>query len=351
MRSNMNIEQRLANSAEALDSAVDSYRRSGRTPSVDRTRWLASAAAAAIVIVGVGGIALSATRGSSVPEPATSSATADASVTTTVEPAAAGDVATALLPEPLEAGKSPTDGAGLLGDVNGLVMGLGTRNEMIGFFGGNVSEDEIDACMSAAGFDYARNLTPEEQVADDVRFSVSPAEYAATYGFGVTGWDLGVIPPLQVSPAEYADLHDKQTPEYDDTVRQCSGAFDEDRRAWSDAMTVSVELFRAAIASDERMVAGLAAWRSCVVDAGYDFESPMAMRQTFYDRMAVSNSAQADETLQQVFDDEVRVAVANEPCEIVYNTVQREIIASRFSEFQAMFDAALTSGASPDAQG
>jgi len=36
MRSNMNIEQRLANSAEALDSAVDSYQRDGRTPSVDQ---------------------------------------------------------------------------------------------------------------------------------------------------------------------------------------------------------------------------------------------------------------------------------------------------------------------------
>lgn len=342
----MNIEQRLADSADALDSAIDSYRTSGRTPSVDRTRWLVSAAAAAIVVVGVGGIALSTAGESSAPEPAASSATANAPATTTVEPAAADAPATAALPEPLEAGESPTDGAGLLGDVNGLVMGIGTRNEMIAFLSENVSEDEIDACMNAAGFDYARDLTAEEQVADDVRFSVSPAEYAATYGFGVTGWDLGVIAPLEVSPAQNARLHDTQTPEYYDMVDQCSGRFDEDRHARSDAMTVSVELFRAAIASDERIVAGLATWRACIVDAGYDFESPMAMRQTFYDRLG-----QADETLQQIFDDEVRTAVANEPCEIVYNTVQREVIASRFSEFQAMFDAALTSGASPDAQG
>jgi hypothetical protein len=262
--------------------------------------------------------------------------------TVTLGPSATGPAGPVVV-----AGKIPTDDAALLGYAYALMLQNVTRQEMVAFFSTNIPEDEVASCMSAAGFDYVPGATPEEQVAEDVRYTMSPEEYAATYGLGVTGWQLGILPAVESTdaPAD-AGLSKSQSAAYTQTLGQCRGMFDPARRAFSDAVSTAVDQFRGVVDSDERMVAGLAAWHTCMATAGYEFDTPMTMRDSFYARMNTT-----DENLKQIFDDEVRVAVANVPCEAAYLDVQRDVISSRFTEFKAMFDAALASGAASEAPG
>lgn len=163
--------------------------------------------------------------------------------------------------------------------------------------------------------------------------------YAATFGFGIAGSDLGIIPMIESPINRAADgSSGGEKAAYDQTLGQCRGVFDPERRALFDAMTVTVAMFGGGVNSDERTVSGLAAWKSCLAAAGYEFDTPLAMRESFYLRM------NTDEDLQQIFDDEVRVAVVNVSCEAAYNDVSCEVIW-----FKATFDAYFTASYPYDA--
>ena len=250
-------------------------------------------------------------------------------------------------PDPAIAGSG--EDARLLLYANALVLQVITREEMVAFLSENVSESEIESCMNAAGFEYVPEQTAEENVAEDIRYSVSPEEYAATYGLGITGWDLGVIPPLRPprnQATEWA-MTDSERNAYNAARGQCGGMFDPERRARSNAVNIAAEQFRPVVDADPAAVAALAEWQGCMSSAGYDFDTPMQMQESFYARM----NGGSGESLESIFDDEVRVAVANVPCESAYTSVRREVITTRFAEFKAFFDSALASGAAPEAQG
>ena len=224
-----------------------------------------------------------------------------------------------------------------------------SRDEAVAFLSENVAESEIESCMNEAGFEYIPEQSAEEQVASDLRYSVSPEEYAATYGLGIVGWDLGVIPPLEPPRNQTAEwsMTESEREAYNASLGQCRGVWDPERRAWSDAINVAMEQFRPVVDTDPRMTAGLADWRACMSSSGFEFHSPMQMREGFYARM----NANRTETLETIFADEVRVAVANVSCEAAYDTVRREVITDRLPELKAIFDAALASSAAPEAQG
>jgi len=337
----MDIEQRLAHSGVALDATIESYLAGGR-PGKDRRRWVVSAAAAALVVVGIGGVALLGEGNDRTSGQTATSTLVDVpdSSAPSVGPTPGAEVWS------FEAGQFPTADADLLGFATALMLPSMSGEEALAFFSMNIPEVEIASCMSAAGFDYVPEATPEELVAGDVRYTMSPEAYAATYGFGITGSDLGIIPMIESTINRAADgSGGGEKAAYGQTLGECRGVFDPERRALFDAMTVTVAMFGGVVSSDERMVAGLTAWQSCLAAAGHEYDTPLAMRESFSLRM---NTV---EGLRQIFDDEVRVAVVNVLCEAAYNDVQREVISGRFTEFKGMFDAALASGASPDAQG
>lgn len=337
----MDIERRISQGADTLDAAIESHL-AGRLRRPGRSHWVATVAAATIAFAGVGGLAAMAWRGEASPSQTTTAVMSPAPIDTTST--------TIVPPAALAPGVLPVAGDHLRGFVQALMLQHVERDEMVAFLSTNVPEADVATCMAAAGFDYTPEAAPEEQVAGDVRYSMTPEQYAATYGLGITGWELGLIPPIDPprnQPALSA-LDEAGRTAFARSEAQCREQFDpdDDRWEWSDAVNVAVDLFRAVIDTDERVLNALATWQSCMAAAGYEFETPMAMRESLYARM--NNT---DEALTQIFDDEVRIAVANVSCEADYEAVRRDVITERFGEFQAMFDAALASGASPDAQG
>ncbi|MEP7113186.1 MAG: hypothetical protein ABI862_07965 [Ilumatobacteraceae bacterium] len=95
--------------------------------------------------------------------------------------------------------------------------------------------------------------------------------------------------------------------------------------------------FKARLDADDRSIAAAAAWRSCMRTAGYDYDSPMAMMESFYARM---NSGIGHDALEQLFTEETAVAIANVPCAAAYQAVTRDLAASRYGEFRDLVDAA-----------
>lgn len=243
-----------------------------------------------------------------------------------------------------------SEDARLLVYANALLLERTSREEQVAFLSENIPESEVEECMNAAGFEYVPEQSPEEMVDTDLRNTTTPEEYAAAYGLGITGSDLGIIPALEPPRNHEAawSMTESEQRAYSAARGQCQGAFDPERRAWSDAINIAVNQFRAVLEADDTVAAALADWQACMAGAGFDFETPMQMRETFYRRM---NTANRQEPLEEIFDDEVRVAVANVPCESAYTATYRQAISDRFDEFKTFFETALASGATLEAQG
>ncbi len=329
----MELEDRIAAGASTLDSAIDSY--TEREHDRPARRRLATVAASAVLLAGgVAAIAAIAPR-SGEPRSAGPVATAAPITGPTVPAATSAPVAGPTEPEDPQQARLRTYAMALL-----LDSGL-RREEMVAFLSENVPESEVRTCMEDAGFAYSPGPSPKEEVDADVRFTMAPHEYAAAYGLGIAGWDLGLLPrsPEPGEPAPGAGDAAVQV------LAGCRGIFDPERRATSDAVNAAVGMFRVSLDNDQRTVTALAEWRSCMEAAGFEYGSPQAMRGSFYARITTG------EALEPIFADEVAVAVANVPCEAAYSAVVRTVIDDRFHEFTAMFDAALASGLAPDAQG
>lgn len=224
-----------------------------------------------------------------------------------------------------------------------------SREEAVAFLSENIPENEIESCMNSAGFEYIPEQSPEEMIATDIRYSMSPEEYAAKYGLGIVGADLGVIPPLREPRNQTAEsaMTASERDAYQASLGQCRGMWDPERRSWSNAINVAMEQFRPVVDADPRMATALADWQSCLASAGFDFDSPMQMRESFYARMNTNRT----ESLEAIFDDEIRVAVANVPCEAGHDAARRQVISERLPELKAIVDAARASGAAPEGNG
>lgn len=320
------LEDRITASASTLDQAIDAY--AGRESRRSRRRLTTSAASVVLVVAGVASIAALGARETErgVADPA-STATTVSPPTSTADPVAS--------PEGPEQARLRAYAVPLLLDSGE------TRDEMVAFLSLNVPEDEVRSCMEDAGFGYTPGPSPQEEVDADVRFTLTPHDYAAEYGLGIAGWELGLMPPLPEEGAPAPGGGDAAA----GALAGCRGIFDPEGRATSDAVNVAVGMFRVNVDADPRTVAALAEWRACMAPAGFDYASPRAMRESFYGRIGTDEAADA------IFADEVTTAIANVPCEAAYVAVVRTVIDDRFGEFTAMFDTALANGLSPAAQG
>lgn len=64
-----------------------------------------------------------------------------------------------------------------------------------------------------------------------------------------------------------------------------------------------------------------------MAESGYDYDSPRSMRDWFQ---------AADGDLEELLDEEIRVAVANLPCQADYDDSARAAIADHLDEFKSM---------------
>lgn len=262
----------------------------------------------------------------------------------TIDAVSAGPTSPSTSTTTITAGADATQVAMVLSLLN-----VSTVEEWATALATNVPEHETAECMEAAGFEYVEGLSPDDEARRDPRRTMPADEYAARYGLGVTGWELGLFPPISDPNDEHVQsLTPAQQQAYQATLGTCRGMWDTERRAWSDALNVAVSQYHEALDADQRVVAALAAWRACLAAAGYVFESPQAMTASFYARMPVDIGR---EELEDLHADEVRVAVANVACEAAYRDEFRAVALERFDEYLALFDAARASGAAPEAQG
>lgn len=232
-----------------------------------------------------------------------------------------------------------------------VLSGLGTADEDTWALSSGPSETAIGECMSSAGFQYSPGsggvqLQPSQ--------SMPREEFAARFGFGVTMYALDLIPPVDDPNADYtSSLSPAEQIAFGDTLKSCLDAAPSGNPdavlepGGSAAVTVVSEQFRDVVANDERVLGALVDWQECLNSAGFDFENPDAMRSSFYDRMVDMSQGE----LEALHDEEVIVATANVPCEAPYTEAVRQVVADRFGEFKSLYESALSTGATPDANG
>ncbi len=278
------------------------------------TRRMASIAAGLLIVAGTAGVLAvrddsGATSNDSTPAPTTS---ADAPTTT-------------------ESPLSPEDRQ--LSSMMYALLDVPTSSEMVGFLAYNIPEAEVQTCMANAGFQYAPGPSPEQQLAADPMHSMPPAEFAAQYGFGVTAYDLGLLPMISDPNSAYiATLTAAEQESFFQWKASCGGMTPE-RVAYGTALTAAIDQIRAELKADARVVTALDGWRACMASAGYQFTDQMAMIQPFYTRM---NSGISHAELEQLFHEEVATAVANVPCDAAYRATYRAVATDRFTEFRGL---------------
>lgn len=201
----------------------------------------------------------------------------------------------------------------------------------------------VVACMQNSEFQYE----PVNWAAEDPRYEMEREEFAATYGLGIVAHFLGRYPGTEDPQAEYVQgLTPGQRDAYYRAEERCADPWGEgEPRAFGNAERVAVEQFRPSVESDERAVDSLARWRDCMLDAGFDFEEPVAMKEYF------SEAAYETDDLEALFEEELLVADANLDCEPDHRSVVRSVITDRFNEYKELLESALSDSAEPGGAG
>lgn len=221
---------------------------------------------------------------------------------------------------------------------------VGTPDEVAAAFTGQVSPNEIASCMAQASFQYE----PDDPLAGDPRWTMSPEEFASQYGLGILAQATGQYPSVTGPNQAYvSSLSEGQRVAYTASLDACStGDVGTDGLRFLNAYQAAFEQYRGLVTTDERVVDATATWSACMAAAGFDYDNPEQMRSTFWDAFSLSG-----DELEQRFNEEIAVAVANLPCEAAYTQTVREVAADRLDEFTTMIQSALDSGEVPDAQG
>jgi hypothetical protein len=187
--------------------------------------------------------------------------------------------------------------------------------------------------MTSAGFRYTAGETPQEQIAANPLYSLSKADFAAKYGFGLASARLGqmnVNDSADPNAAYVNSLTPAQRTAYGQALAGCRGMTRPDAVAYSNALNSAVEEFRKTLAADERVVAATATWKGCMQTAGYSFDSPQGIR----DHFAKIASSTGSSTLQAALTAEIAAATANVPCEASLTATMQTVATERFGEFK-----------------
>jgi len=232
------------------------------------------------------------------------------------------------------------------------LLEVGTRTEAIAFFEEIAAEEaNVADCMLAAGFQYTV-MDPTEDVTRLPWYSMPADEFAARYGLGNSGaaGHLRLFDDLR-DPAEddLLNLTSAQRQAYNTAVGECrrSDPNSEAVRA-SNASELALEQFRELVPTDDRIVAATATWSACLAAAGFEYDSLQEMRNSFGTAAAYSTSRAQ---LEELFADEVVTAIANVPCQQVFDAAYRDVVLDRLGDFTRLYDTALASGATVDAAG
>lgn len=213
------------------------------------------------------------------------------------------------------------------------LLSIGSPDDTVRLLSTNIPDDDVVSCMADAGFQYTAGETPQEQIAGNPLYSLSKADYAARYGFGLASTRLGMMNVNESSDPNAAyvgSLSSTQRAAYSQALGSCRGMRDPDRVAFSNALNSAVEEFRKILAADDGVVAATAAWKACMQSAGYSFDSPEEMRGQF---ARVANSTPPN-GLQAALAAEIAAAVANVPCELPLIDEMQTAVTQRFAEFK-----------------
>lgn len=187
----------------------------------------------------------------------------------------------------------------------------------------------VKECVEAAGFVY--NLPDERK--NDPRYAMDAESYARTWGFGASAQLLGTYPGLSFEELseqnQNSDMSQSELDAYNAVQTECQESAGLDAAADDHAITAAYE-FQASIESDPRVQDAVKTWSKCMAQSGYQYSTPAAMRDSFYETAAEDLGAQ--------FELEKQVAIANLSCEPAYREVFRTVAVERFGEFESSLD-------------
>ncbi|HWL41542.1 MAG TPA: hypothetical protein VNQ73_01265 [Ilumatobacter sp.] len=228
------------------------------------------------------------------------------------------------------------------------MVGVPTAEERALLRSANTPQEEIARCMADAGFQYVEDRTDEWPEANHPQFTLSAEEYAAQYGFGAAAYalDLFPTPPFDANWDHRASLSEGQRNAWFAAEHACVTA--DVLVGEGDAWTVAVGQFRDALAADDRVVAAVAEWRGCMAAAGFQYDHPDRVADEFWNRH--SQWITRDDA-RKMLAEEIPIAMAHVSCVVPYQATWREVVDDRVEEFRGLFDAALASGAAPEAAG
>lgn len=234
------------------------------------------------------------------------------------------------------------------------LLDVETADELVVAFSSNVPPDEMARCMTAAGFDYVAGPSPEEEVAAMPQYRLSAAEFAATLGLGIASQELGTYVTLPDPNLGYLELPVEEQERYGAQEFECRGGRDPARLARSTAWSSAVAQFHDLLESDPRVADATAAWRTCLADRGYSYDSRMSLMEDFSARLGPLSRRRyegedVEAELRALLDQEIAVAVANVPCEAAYVEEYRSVVFDRFAEFTTVL--AATTAAAADGGG
>lgn len=206
------------------------------------------------------------------------------------------------------------------------------------FFASNVPESEILECMESRGFTYMEDLSPEQMVSVDPYMSLPRDEFARQYGFGISATRLELFPPFPPNPndAYVESLSSAQQAAWNEAARACRN-MTTDGATYSTALNRATEEFRQTVNADDRLIVATEKYGSCMEGAGFDYDSPIAIRGHF----ATLASQASSTTLQEILRDEITAAVADESCGEPLIETFRTVATERFAEFESMLEARL----------
>jgi len=171
--------------------------------------------------------------------------------------------------------------------------------------------------------------------------TMDAADYAAVYGFGISSAFLDTEDDVLPYENYVMSLTGEESLEYGAALQQCTeeveGISAEQTARRSSAASFALDDFAAEVRADRRTLAALDDWQSCMAASGYEFDDPSRMRSTFAERASTSLPDELDDLLSE----EVRVAVANVPCESTYLEAVRRVVEDRFADFTEAYVAAL----------
>lgn len=190
-------------------------------------------------------------------------------------------------------------------------------------------QQDLKACVEDAGFEYYIY----EPFANDPVVTMSPAEYAARWGLGITAQMLGTYPQPRTDDFEYlATLSETQRKAYEAVLKRCAEAASIDGSR-NQAVSAAAERFRQTLATDKRVQSATTAWSECMSAQGHTYASPDDMRNDFYAALL-----EPGVDLDALLANEIKTAVANVSCEASYREAYNEVVSERFDEFVSMLD-------------